>query len=142
MAIKVVLDTNIYISALLVPGSNPDKVIQLAINKFLKIFISPEILKELEKNLVNKFEYTDIEVKEVIVWLESIVKTINPVHSIINVCKKDNDHCILECAMSSGANFIISGDKKHLLSLKRYNDIEILSPAEFLKKIIIDAPSK
>ncbi|MBI5206416.1 MAG: putative toxin-antitoxin system toxin component, PIN family [Candidatus Firestonebacteria bacterium] len=138
MSIKVVLDTNIYISALLVPGSNPDKIIHLAINKFLEIYISPEILKELENNLVKKFEYTDKEAKEVIIWLESIARIIKPVHSIANVCKKDSDHCILECAMSGGADFIVSGDKKHLLSIKKYSNIEIISPAEFLKKIMND----
>ncbi|MBI5417292.1 putative toxin-antitoxin system toxin component, PIN family [Candidatus Poribacteria bacterium] len=138
MPVKVVLDTNIYISALLIPGSNPDKIVQLAINKFLEIFISPKILKELEVNLIKKFDYTDEEVKELLIWLESITKIINPVHSIINVCKKDSDHCILECAMSGGADFIVSGDKKHLLSIKKYNNIEIISPAEFLNKIIND----
>lgn len=136
MRIRVVLDTNVLISAFLVPGSNPDKVLRLARNESIQIIGSPEILEELEQTLRKKIKYPEIKIKDVMVWLKNSVKVISPVHTVTKVCKKESDHRIIECALSGGARFIISGDKKHLLSLKKYKDIEIISPAEFLERIL------
>ncbi len=136
MRIRVVLDTNVLISAILVPGSNPDKVMQLARSNFIQVISSPEILEELEHTLRNKIKYPERQVKDFIIWVENLVKVIFPVHTVSKVCKKETDHRIIECALSGGARFIISGDKKHLLCLKKYKDIEIVSPAEFLETVL------
>lgn len=133
---KVVLDTNIYISALLLPDSNPGKIIRLAINGYIEAVISPQILSELKSTLKRKFQYTENEAEDVIKELRNTAIVVNPIHSVSNICGKESDHRVLECAVSSGVNFLVSGDKKHLLSLKKYEDIEILSPAEFLSRII------
>jgi len=53
--------------------------------------------------------------------------------SVIN--KDRDDNRILECAVESKAQYIISGDKRHLLPLKEHQGIKILLPAEFLKTI-------
>ncbi len=45
---------------------------------------------------------------------------------------KDSDNRILECAVSGKADFLVSGDTKHITPLKQYMDITILKPAEFL----------
>ncbi len=134
--IKVFLDTNIYISALLLPDSNPGKIIHLAINGHIEAVISQQMLSELKNTLKRKFQYTENEAEEVIKELRYTATVINPVHSVSNICSKESDHRVLECAMSSGVNFLVSGDKKHLLSLRKYKNAEILSPAEFLSRII------
>lgn len=136
MRIRVVLDTNVVISAILIPGSNPDKVMQLVRGEFIQVIISPEILKELEHTLRKKIKFPERKIKDIIIWVENLVKVINPVHTVSKVCEKETDHRILECALSGGARFIISGDKKHLLCLKKYKDIEIVSPVEFLEKVL------
>ena len=56
-------------------------------------------------------------------------------HQTLSVVKKDeDDNRILECGVEGKAQYIISGDKRHLLSLKQYQGIKILSPANFLKE--------
>ncbi|MFH1238916.1 MAG: putative toxin-antitoxin system toxin component, PIN family [bacterium] len=136
MTIRVVLDTNVLVSALLVRGSNPDKIIQLVINKYIQVVISPEILTELHRTLKRKLNYSEREAKDVINWLRNIARIISPVHTVTQVCAKETDHRIIECALSGGVKIIISGDKKHLLSLKKYKEIEILSPANFLERVL------
>ena len=136
MRMRVVLDTNVLISAILVPGSNPDKVMQLARNKFIQIISSPEILEELEHTLRKKIKYPERQIKDFMIWVNNLVKVISPVHTVSKVCAKETDHRIIECALSGGARYIISGDKKHLLCLKKYKDIEIISPAEFLERVL------
>lgn len=134
--IKAVLDTNIYISALLLPDSNPGKIVRLALNGHIEIIISPQMLDELKNTLKRKFQYAENEAEDVIKELRRIATVISPVHSINNICAKESDHRVLECAVSSGVNFLVSGDKKHLLNLKKYENIEILPPAEFLARTI------
>lgn len=136
MRMRVVLDTNILISAILVPGSNPDKVMQLARSKFIQVISSPEILEELEHTLRKKIKYPERQTRDVMIWVKNLVKVISPVHTVSKVCEKETDHRIIECALSGGATFIISGDKKHLLYLKKYKGIEIISPAEFLERVL------
>ncbi len=47
----------------------------------------------------------------------------------------DVDNRILECAIEGKADYIISGDKHHILPLKKFQKIRILSPSQFLKSI-------
>ncbi len=136
MSIRVVIDTNVLISAILVPGSNPDKVMQLARSNFIQVISSPEILEKLEHTLRKKIKYPERQVKDFMIWVENLVKVISPVHTVSKICEKETDHRIIECALSGGARFIISGDKKHLLCLKKYKDIEIVSPAGFLERVL------
>jgi hypothetical protein len=136
MRIKVVLDTNVFISAILIPGSNPDKIMQLVKCEFIHVIISPGILDELEQTLKNKLKYSAGKIRDVMIWIEHLVNVINPIHTVSMVCKTEIGHRILECALSGEAMFIISGDKNNLLCLKKYKNIDILSPAEFLETVL------
>jgi len=55
--------------------------------------------------------------------------------------EKDDDNRILECALEGKAEYIISGDKRHLLPLGEYEGIRILSPDEFLRLIRKQPPA-
>ena len=52
---------------------------------------------------------------------------------ISTISERDSDNRILECAIAGKVDYIISGDKRHILRLRKYEDIEILSPDEFLQ---------
>jgi hypothetical protein len=134
---KVVLDTNALISGLLWEG-NEATIIEKAEKKEIQLFISPKILKELEgvlkrekftKRLKDK-EYT---VEKAVAKIALIATLIEPNINISEIKEDPDDNRVLECAVSADVDFIISGDN-HLLSLKRYSGIAIITASEFIKK--------
>ncbi len=128
---KVVLDTNIFVSSIFWDKGNPHKVVALALDKKIKVFTSVEIIKELEKVLRRDFEEPDELIHRQISLVLAYAELVS-VSSKINAVKDDpDDNKIIECAVSCSADFVVSGDP-HLLNLKEYQGIKILSPREFI----------
>lgn len=134
MKIRLVCDTNILISALIFPGGNPDKVIQLARTKEIELCISPFILSEFERVLKEKFNYGENEVKKRLEKIINISTIVNPKEHILVVTEDEADNRILECAIKAKADFIVSGDK-HLLNLKEFNKIPIIKATELVLRL-------
>ena len=130
---KVVLDTNIYLSTILF-GGNPRKIISLAKSKKIEVFISPKILLEISDKLYGKFRWNEEQIKQVIRAIGKISSVVRPKVKLSVVKSYPTDDKIIECAMESEANFIITGDK-HLLDIKKYKKIKILTPERFLNKV-------
>lgn len=129
--IKVVFDANVYLSAIIF-GGNPRQCLELAKSKEVELFISHYILLEVARNLQNKFGWVEIEVEEVIKGISEFATLIYPQSIIKVVTAHPQDNKILEAANDAKADYIISGDKKHLLSLKQFRKIKILSAKQFL----------
>lgn len=131
--IKVVLDTNVFISALFWQGS-PYKLLQKGLNGDFAVFTSTEILDEVRDKLINKFNFP-LDDADNFIEIITVNSSITEEKIKLNVVKKDSsDNKIIECAFISNVDYIVSGDK-HLLDLKQYRKIRILSPQEFLKII-------
>jgi len=134
---KVVLDTNIYVSALLKRGGKPDQILRL-IEKY-QLFCSEEILEETHRvlhypRIKRKYKLKEREIEEHLLYIRSIATIISSLPKV-NVIKEDpKDNVILACAQAARADFIVSGDK-HLRKLGSYQSIRIISPAEFLKML-------
>lgn len=127
---RVVLDTNVYISAAIL-GRVCEEIVQTCRFSDLQVFISKDIIDEIGDKLSCKFLWQDDQVN---VFLESIMEfcQIVKVNEKITYIEDDpDDDKILECAVSADCDFIISGDK-HLLKLRSYREIKILNPADFL----------
>jgi putative PIN family toxin of toxin-antitoxin system len=93
-------------------------------------FDYPKIRKELDKRGI-----TTEEVEDFLIKLSKISILVEP-KSIPPVIKEDpSDNNILATAIDGNANFIVSGDH-HLTSLKKYSDIRILTPSEFIEETI------
>lgn len=130
---KVVLDTNIYISAILF-GGECEKVIQILKEHHIEILISDFILKEIELILRKKFHWPEQEIRLTLYDIE-MKTTIVDTHSKIRIIKqKISDNKILECAIDGRADLIITGDTKHIQPLKEYKGITIASPGFFINK--------
>lgn len=130
---SIVLDTNIYISAIIF-GGNPRTCLELARNKELELFVSREILVELAAKLRLKFHWKEADIHNAIEGILVFTNLIKPKQSI-NIIKDDpKDNIILECALEIKADYIISGDKKHLLSLDKFKNIPIITAKTFLDK--------
>ncbi len=130
---KVVLDTNIFISGIHWEGS-PYKVLQAwAHNKF-ELISSPEIIEELINTLLNFKK--PLPPEDILWWKDLILQkaTIVIPTKKLDIIKNDpDDNKFLEAAKQSQANYLISRDKKHILILKKFEKTLILSPEEFLK---------
>jgi putative PIN family toxin of toxin-antitoxin system len=130
---KVVIDTNVIISAFGWDG-HPEEIIKLVNKGKIENFTSIEMINELS----NAIKYPRLKFPESL--QAEIIETIFSISSIVNVNQSLNiidedpgDNKVIECALSAKAEFIISGDK-HLLELKKFKEIEILTPSEFLIK--------
>jgi putative PIN family toxin of toxin-antitoxin system len=130
--VRVVLDSNALVSALLFSGVS-SKLVSLWQNGLIAPLLSREILDEYLRVLsYPKFALSEEEIKELI--QEEILpfaEVVKPKRRLRVVRRDPSDNKFLECAVAGKANVIISGDKD-LLSLGRYRQIRIQSPAQFL----------
>jgi putative PIN family toxin of toxin-antitoxin system len=132
--IATVLDSNIFISAFLFNGKQR-AILEYAIKGKYKINISDQILIEIETVLKRpKFKLTMNHISLFISEIKSLCEICYPAEKIINVCRDSKDHIILECAIESKSDYIITGDDD-LLSLKKYKDVNIINSDTFLKII-------
>jgi len=129
--LKVVLDTNVFVS-ILIGGRLKENLYPLLLKGEFRLFLTQELLNEL-LYVFSKPEFKltepDLEnfktfLKRKAVFVESKEK--------ISVCRDVEDNKILECAVSGKANFIVTGDRD-LLSLSSFRKISIVTPAEFAK---------
>ncbi len=136
---RVVADTNILVSALLF-GGPPEQVFLAGLRGEIQLFISLSLLKELEKVLKEKFKLNFHLVREIIEEVREVAEIVEVSSHIKAVSYPDEDNRVLECAVDGKADFIVTGDTKHILPLKKYGGIKILSPSEFLKHLPIVLP--
>jgi uncharacterized protein len=134
---KVVLDTNALISGLLWDG-NEATIIEKAEKKEIQLLISPKILKELEgvlkrEKFTKRLDDKEYTVEKAVTKIALIATLIEPDININEIKEDPDDNRVLECAVYAKVDFIISGDN-HLLSLKRYSGIDIITASEFIKK--------
>lgn len=128
--LKVVLDTNVIVSAL-VFGGKPREVLRLVIEGKLELYLSKEIIDEVLEILGRKFKYPDDKLLVLGNELITLAEVVQPETEVRVVYDDPDDDKIIECAVEAGADFIISGDS-HLLNLEKYNAIKILKVTEFL----------
>ncbi|NUN23896.1 MAG: putative toxin-antitoxin system toxin component, PIN family [Candidatus Jettenia caeni] len=127
---KLVFDSNIFISAFVIPGSKAEKAILRIIEGNDALLISREIIKEVLEVLSTKFHRGREAISHVAVYLSDIAQVVNPTKRI-RVFKDDPDNRILECALFGKADAIVTGDKE-MLKLKEYKGIKIISLKEYL----------
>ncbi len=114
---KIVIDTNIYISAIFW-GGKPRSVVDLGRNGQVSIFTSSQIEKEINKKLKIKFGLSDEEVAQILFDFSTFTLPIKASRKITVIDDDPDDDKFIECAVASRAGFIVSGDK-HLLNLKQ-----------------------
>lgn len=130
---RVVLDTNALVSALGWEG-NPRAVFSGCVLGTYLLVESRDLLKEfLDVILRQKFSYLSREdIREFSVHLLQVCELVEPKRKLSIVREDPKDNIVLECAAEGKVDYIVSGDK-HLLDLKEFEEIKIVTPAEFLK---------
>lgn len=130
--IRVVVDVNVAVSAILFTNSTPRQAIDLALRRGT-ILISDAVAQELAQVLARERfdQYVPLanreESRDEIVRQSELVE----ITESIQVCRDPDDDKILELAISGGAAYIVTGDAD-LLSLNPFRGIAVVTPAEFL----------
>ncbi|MEM3551280.1 MAG: putative toxin-antitoxin system toxin component, PIN family [Candidatus Bathyarchaeia archaeon] len=134
---RVVLDVNVWVSALLW-GGKPAEIIKLAEDGKVLIIVSEEIVGEISQvlnypKLRKVYQAAGLRHKNMIEALLKVVKfvKVKVANRVSVVVEHPADDKFIECALASGADYIVSGDK-HLLKIGVYKKTRILSVSEFL----------
>ena len=133
---RIVADTNILVSALLFGGTS-EQVFLAGLRGEIQLLTSLPLLKEYEKVLKEKFNLNIHLVREIIEEVREVAEIVEVSSHIKAISYPDEDNRVLECAVDGKADFIVTGDTRHILPLKEYGGIKILSPSEFLKHLPI-----
>jgi putative PIN family toxin of toxin-antitoxin system len=134
---KVVFDTNVWLSALITPGGIAARLF-VFLDRFQSV-TSKEIIAEVERvlhydKIQKKHGLTDEEIAQYVQYIR-LVSSVVTVHEPVNLIQADpSDNKFLACARAAQAAYIISGDV-HLTSLRSFEQIEILALADFLKRL-------
>ena len=128
---KVVFDTNVYISAFLISGSLAEDAFLHAQRKHATLFASIPILTETARVFRTKFHQSE---EDVTAALKLIGRAATIVKSSVRIMVLEDipDNRILECALEAAADLIVTGDR-HLLRLKTFQDVAIIRVADFLR---------
>jgi len=131
--IKIVADTNVYISALNF-GGVADEVLRLGRRGRIRIFISQPILDEIEGVLMRKFGWSARRAREAIGTIKDYVEVVHPEVKFDLIKDDEADNRVLECAFEADVDVIVTGDR-HLRRLGEFRGIVILSPGELLRAL-------
>jgi len=130
--IRVTADTNILISGIIFSRGKPFQLLELAREGKINLTVSDAILDEMADVLPRKFNFSLKGVEEARRRIQAMARTVTP-GVRLDVIKEDPpDNRVWECAVSSGADYIVTRDKDPL-RLDRYDAIPIVSVADFLE---------
>ncbi|MCC7461875.1 MAG: putative toxin-antitoxin system toxin component, PIN family [Gammaproteobacteria bacterium] len=130
---KVVYDTNIYVSALAIPGGQAERAIALALEGRVKVCISKPIVHEALRVLAQKLARAPEQLARTAIFLTDLGESVVP-RTKLAVLSDEPDNRILECAVAGRADAIVTGDKA-LLALRAFEGIRILSLRQFLNEM-------
>ena len=131
--IPVVIDTNVFLSALLF-GGTPGKLISLWKSGKIQPQLNKTTVAELLRVLAYpKFELTENEIQYLLyVEILPFCRVVTTKSGPVIIPEDPSDNVFLRCCEVSNARALISGDS-HLLALKSYGNASILTPSQFLK---------
>ena len=129
---RVVLDTNVLVSALLSPHGSPAQVLQLIVANKAVLCYDARILDEYRQVLRRpKFSFDRHHVDELLDFLESAGQAV-ACTPLRNALPDTSDHPFLEAALAGHADFLITGNLRHFPAKLRVG-ATVVTPAEFLQ---------
>jgi putative PIN family toxin of toxin-antitoxin system len=128
--VRVVFDTDIFVSALVHPGGRAEQALTHIIEGNDTLVLSKSIILETLSVLSSKFGRDKEELARVAVFLSDIGQLVEPKRKV-RILVDDPDNRILECAQEGKVNAIVTGDQA-MLKLRRYEGMRIWSLSEYL----------
>ena len=131
---RVGLDTNVIVSGLNFPG-NERMVLDLALRGRFELVLSWFILGEVSGVLTRKFGWDQERAARAIATLENAATVIEPPRLAEVIGGGHADSRILECAVAAGADYLITGDRRHLLPIGEHKGTTIVNAPRFLSAL-------
>ncbi|MCC6455445.1 MAG: putative toxin-antitoxin system toxin component, PIN family [Caldilineaceae bacterium] len=140
---RVVIDTNVFVSALLSPTGVPNQIFHYWELSYFDLLVSQESLDELERvlhypKIRKRLRSTEEELAEFVNIFQEKALMVTRQETITVITADVSDNLYLEIGLAGHADYVVSGDQ-HLLRLKKYRGISIITPTEF--QAIISLPA-
>jgi putative PIN family toxin of toxin-antitoxin system len=138
---RVVVDTNVIVSACLTPLGLPAKIVDLAFREEFQLFVSANILNEYREVLSRpKFGHLKERTMLLVNGIEEVAALVFPVETV-SQAQDEDDNRFLECALSCQADFLVTGNTRHFP--ESFHNTLTVSPREFLARLALkrDAPT-
>jgi len=145
VSVKAVVDTNIWISALVAPLGTAANLIELWKRGKFKLIISEQQSSELYEVLSRskftiKYRVDEKKVEDLIVSIAEIAEHVSPEKILIDCCRDPDDNVLLETAIRGKAKYLVTGDKditndKTVLSFLSRHGVTVISLSNFLPLI-------
>ena len=132
---RAVLDTNVFVSALISPKGPPAAILRAFRAKQFTLVTSPPINEEIIEVLNRPYIRDRYGLGDRIFDVSFILWDLAEVvidFPEVKVCSDPDDDKFLATAVAGGANYLVTGDVADLLRLRRYKDVTIVSPREFV----------
>ena len=133
--IRIVLDTNIVVSALLSSAGFEDRVVKLALRGHVQLYVSLPIITEYYRVLSSpKFGFSKSEVRRILTRIHNCGHTVRPMRTLTK-CQHEEDNRFLECAEVGGADFLVTGNARHFP--KDYKTTKIVNARQLLELLTL-----
>ena len=131
---KIVIDTNVVISAVFF-GGNPQKIIEAVVDGDFHAFATPAIIEEYCEIVDEMVKRKQGRLNRLI--LLPLIEKLSVIEAVssIKISRDPDDDKFIECAIDAGAIYIISGDKD-LLDIGEYQNVQIITAQEFCQKYL------
>ena len=132
---KVVVDTNVIVSAIISPGGPPGALLAAWRDGGFQLITSPSLLRELDvvlsrPALARRYKVTQAEREQLLAEIAEKAVLVEPEQTLSVIHQDPSDDRVLEAAMAGGADYVVSGDA-HLLALSEHEGIAIVPPVRF-----------
>ena len=128
---RVVFDTNIFVSALVLPGSRAEQALQRVIEGVDRLLVSKPLIDELLGVLARKFSRDREQLSRVALFLVEVGELIQP-EVRLAVLADEPDNRLLECAVAGSADVIVTGDQA-VLALGHHEGVALVSLRDYLE---------
>ena len=134
--LRILCDTNVLVSAFIAAGP-PSRVLEEAIDARLELVVAQPVMVELERILIGKlgFELQRWRGVEELLLDLAVELAAAPTDSPEAVTGDPDDDLILACAIEAGVEFLVSGDRQHLLPVGEHRGIQVITPQALLAKL-------
>jgi len=136
---RAVLDSSVLVSAFLTPHGSVVRLLRDPARSRYRLCLSEYILTETAETLLSKSRlrdyaaYADTDVPNYIRWLLTQAEMVTDLPALRVVVNDPKDDPIIATAVAANANYLVTGDRAHLLPIREYQGIRIVSPRQFLE---------
>ena len=144
---RAVLDSSVLVSAFLTPHGTVVRLLREPARSRYQLWLSEYILDETAETLLSKSRlrrytaYSDTDVRDYIRWLLTQTQIVADLPTLRVVTNDPKDDPIIATAVAAKADYLVTGDRAHLLPLGSYDGIRIVGPSEFYEILLSGPPS-